>query len=142
MEKKAGLKEFRVWIELILLGLHILAVVLIFRAIEDRKTAGLVAGSLFLEIGLVITFLEFKYGRALRSLAFWSALIFFLGSAIPVMALRLAFWETPFDQIEWMGVTGGQLHRLSNFTYMAIIFMVVVEGLRDRLANRFSRVRR
>lgn len=133
---KARMGRYRTWIELVLLGLHILAVVLIFRTIEDRRIAGVVAGSLFLEIGLVVMWLEWKWGRGLGSLAFWAAMIFFWGSAVPVMGLRLAFWETPFDEIQWLGVTGRQLHQMSNGTYMAILLMAVVEGLRDRWVRK------
>lgn len=136
MFRRIGIKELRVWIELVLLGLHVLAVVLIFRWIEDRRLAGLTAACLFLEIGLVVTFLEYRWGRALGSLAFWSALIFLLGSVVPVVGLRLTFWETPFDEIQWMGITGSQLHRISNFTYISMIAMVVVEGVRDHMARR------
>ncbi|MBX3018930.1 MAG: hypothetical protein KF767_13675 [Bdellovibrionaceae bacterium] len=115
--------------------------IFIFKIIEDRKVAGVVAGALFLEIGLLTMFLEWKWGRKWGSLAFWAAAIFFLGSAVPVMGLRLTHWEMAFDDIQWLGVTGRQLHQMGNGTYMAMLLMAVVEGLRDRWALRGARGR-
>lgn len=131
MAKALVLKNYRMWIELVLLVAHIGAVILIFRTIEDRRLAGVIAGTLFLEISTTILVLEIIWGRGLRSLAFWGAVFFLVVSALPVMILRFAFWEIPFDSIELMGITGRQLHTLANATYMGIIAMVILEGMRE-----------
>lgn len=132
MPNRETKRRWRIVLEVILLIMHIALVMAIFRWIEDRKIAGVVAGGFFLEIGVVVMALEWWWGRGPRSLAFWAAAIFLVGSAIPVMALRLTHWEVPFDEIQWLGVTGRQLHQMSNGTYIAILLMAVIEALRDR----------
>lgn len=126
-------KHARSWTELGLLAAHIAAVIFLFRLIDDRRLAGVIAGSLFLEIGVLLAFLEVKFGRGLKSLVFWAAAFFLVVSAIPVMSLRLTHWDMAFDEIEWMGLTGRQLHSFSNATYLLMAGAVIIEAFRDRL---------
>lgn len=126
------MKRWRPWIELALLLAHVGAVILLFRLIEDRRLAATLAGALFLEIGFVVVTLEWIWGRRFESIAFWTAVVFLLVSAIPIMGLRLAYWETPFAQTAVFGVTGPQLHAVSSWVYLSMIVGVFAEFFFNR----------
>lgn len=101
----------------------VIGVMAIFRFTQDpaqRPTAGLVAGGLFLASTLVVLILEWRAARAWTGTMI-GAMVFLVGSVLPVLILRLVSWGVPFDEAELFGVTGAFLHRSSNLVFLLFL---------------------
>lgn len=123
--------RYRAWFELALMLLNILFVTQVFRFIENRPTASIVASSAFFILAVTLIHLETRYGRGQGSLAWWNAILFLSLFVIPLIFLRVFFWEKPFDQVGFWGIRGSELHHYSTWAYMVLMVSVVIEGLRD-----------
>lgn len=123
----------KVFAQVGLLVLHIALVMAIFRMIPDRKIAGLVAGSFFVEVAAVMIWSEVLWGRGAQSWLLRTAVLFLCVSALPVLALRLFYWEIPFDDIQILGITGRQIHQASNWTYLLMGVAALYEGWQMRV---------
>lgn len=119
------------WLSLLLLVLNIVAVTTIFKLIPDRQVAGYVAGALFVGMGLWVLLTEISMGRFVRSFGLWSAVIFLALSALPILGLRIFNPGIAFDELSFLGMNGPQLHKLSNWTFMAMIAATLIELVRD-----------
>jgi len=120
--------------------LMMLIVPLLFRWIEDRKLAAVIAGGLFVSIPMTFLILDFRNARKgikVQNQFLWSwrlAVIQFLGLfAIPIFSLRVLYWESDFKDLSFFGLPGPLLHRLSNGSFLimfvATAFMLISEYL-------------
>lgn len=104
------------------------AVVMIFRLIESRFTAGMVAGSTFVLLGFVIV------GTGLLGKIKWKSVTFVLGCvhlgliAIPMIVARWLNSGVEFSQIQVMGLPGPVFHQLSTRLYLFLMVATFVEG--------------
>lgn len=121
-------------LELLVLLLWIPCVIFIFKFIQDRKIAGLVAGAGFLAIPL------FNIYRERRSVAPESSRlarvaacgVFFLLSAMPIFLYRVFNWEKNLEEISILGImTGRQLHSFSNILFIAMIIVYFLTNILD-----------
>ncbi|MES2801741.1 MAG: hypothetical protein V4654_04570 [Bdellovibrionota bacterium] len=121
-------------VELLVLLLWIPCVIFIFKTIQDRKIAGLVAGAGFLLIPVFNIFLERKSlasssSRLARVLASGA---FFLLSAMPIFLFRVFNWEKSLEDISIFGILSGrELHSLSNILFIAMIVVYFVTNILD-----------
>ena len=127
----------RSMIQLALMLMVIFLVVLIFKFIEPVKVAALVAGILFLLIGVGICYSEKKWGRGFRSPAFWTAMVFLLVFVLPIFGLRLLNWHSDFADLSVAGIKAQSLHELSSRCYTLLMATIVYEGLRPLVISRF-----
>lgn len=104
-------------------ALVVVGVVLLFRAF-DRKTASIIATSLFVIVPTVFTLLEIRFGGFLKKILFYVAhaqfLIFF---ALPILYLN--FIAAPVDPMSpptILGLTMQQFHQYSNYSYFFAAF--------------------
>ena len=121
---------------LFLQALMLPLVIAIFKLIPDRKTAALLAGSLFLLLCLG-TFWNEARERKFQAKFFWAGgLQFFLLFALPILLLRLTHWEQPFGEITWGPIRAADLHELSNKSYILWMVATLFEGYRSLLRAR------
>jgi len=102
-------------------GCVVVAVMLIFKLIQDRQTAALVAGSLFLLSPMIALTLEWRANQSWRSIAAAGAILFFVGAAVPIFGLRIANWGEPFDQLSLFGISGQVWHKASNGLFLLML---------------------
>ncbi|PIS11965.1 MAG: hypothetical protein COT73_01090 [Bdellovibrio sp. CG10_big_fil_rev_8_21_14_0_10_47_8] len=105
-------------------ALVILLVMGIFRLVPDVKWASVVAGFLFIGSSLGILYWETRYPDFKKHASFWGVLVFFIFSALPIFILRLWHWDIAFDQVQFLGFSGPELHKTSNniFILMMVCF--------------------
>lgn len=117
--------------EVSILLITIPIVILLFKFIEERKIAATLAGFLFLTVGLTLVSLEWRRLRGAQSILFWSAWFFLFASVFPILGLRLANWDRPFDETALFGITGPSFHHYSNAIYIMMVVAWGIEALRD-----------
>ena len=104
-------------------------IIAIFKYIPDRKIAALFAGSLFIAICLGTFRNEYMRVRFHAKFFWWSGLQFFILFALPIVLLRLFYWEQPFGQIAVGPIRASALHELSNKSYIIWMIGTLIEGL-------------
>ena len=100
----------------------IFCVMAIFKIVTDKPTAGTIAGIGFVLLPLFFLYIEMKVRDKRNYLHAVVLLVFLLSSALPIILLRILNQGVPFDSIELLGITGPQLHKISNYTYMLMLF--------------------
>ena len=121
-------------LEFLLLLLWIPCVIFIFKYIQDRKLAGLVAGAGFLALPIFNIYRERKSlaSTASRLTRVTASGLFFLFSAMPIFVFRVFNWEKSLEDISIFGIiTGRQLHSFSNVLFIAMILVYFVTNIVD-----------
>lgn len=135
-QKTRRMKIFRTifTFEFVVLLLWIPCVILIFKLIEDRKIAGLVAGTGFLLIPLFNILRERKTmtSMPLRLSRIIASGLFFFLSALPIFLYRVFNWEKNLEDISVLGfITGRQLHSLSNILFVTMVLIYLATNILD-----------
>ena len=99
----------------------VLAVMALFRWIENREIASVFAGSLFLLSPSLTLISEWRLHQSWKSFAAITSLIFLLLSALPIFLLRLMNWGVPFENLSLVGFSGPQLHQASNGMFFLML---------------------
>jgi hypothetical protein len=129
------MRRSQIAIEPLILAAVIPLVILIFRVIPDRKIAATCAGLLFVGIPLVLMIRRWKAPLAeIAAKRLWWAgvLQFWLFFAVPILGARLLFWEFPFEEMSFFVLSGPQMHKLSNTSFMLMVVAVIAAGWIDR----------
>lgn len=95
-----------------------LAVPFIFKTIPDKKTASLVASSLFLISGLLCLRQSLVNKSKLLKVV---SLVFLIGFSLPIIGLRLFNWEVEFSQLSLLGIPGEWFHKVSTWVFIAML---------------------
>lgn len=127
------MRQNRFAIYSVLFILVIFAVMIFFRINDDKKMASVQAGALFVIVPLALLLYEIRFYRLEKSLWIFSVLQFWLLFALPIMGLRLLYWQEEFSNLNVLGVSGGLLHTWSSKSYL---FMMIITGFE---AVRFYR---
>lgn len=112
----------------------IVAVMGVFRALEDKQVAATVAGFLFVVVPLVLMILEYRRAGFQEKLWFAGVLQFWVLFALPILGIRLLNWGVPFEQLSVLGVPGPVLHQFSSKSYM--VMMIITVWCRFKLARQ------
>lgn len=121
-------------IELLVLLVWIPCVIFIFKFIQDRKIAGLVAGAGFMLIPIFNIFREkySKFSRTSRMSRVIASSLFLLLSAMPIFFYRILNWDKNLEEISIFGLlTGRQLHSMSNVLFLMMLLVYLVSNLLD-----------
>lgn len=120
-------------VQFMILGLWVPVVLLLFKLIEDRSLAAVLAGVGFIVWPLLFLVLEFKF----RSFTLYSkihrvgCLQFLILFAIPLFAVRILNWGVPFSELSLAGVRASTIHQYSNGSYLIMIIMVAMSSYED-----------
>lgn len=121
-------------LEFLLLLLWIPCVIFIFKYVQDRKLAGLVAGAGFLVLPIFNIYRERKSTASgvSRLTRVTASGLFFLLSAMPIFLFRVFNWEKRLEEISIFGIMSGrQLHSFSNILFVAMILVYFVTNIID-----------
>ncbi|MCB0385228.1 MAG: hypothetical protein KDD43_07530 [Bdellovibrionales bacterium] len=113
--------------------------VLLFKTLEDPRWAGVFAGIGFFVTGLVIVFVSWKWTEKWTLPTFWLAHIHVWVITIPIFLIRIANWETPFNDLVIFGLGGALFHRLSEIIYGLLILATIADWLRCFLRKKTGR---
>ena len=127
---------------LALLGLEIFGIawaILVFASPMSKVTAGLLAGTVFLIVGLFPLWALRRNPQRWGWISFWSAVIFLIGSVLPILGLRLVFWGQDFNTIEIGAFKAAQLHAWSQSFYVGLLIATVLDGIRFFLLPKIKK---
>lgn len=101
----------------------IIAVMALFRGVEDRQIAATMAGTLFVILPAVLMVWEYRRAELSQMLWFVIVMQFWTLFALPILGIRLANWGVPFEQLSFIGIPGPVLHQWSSKSYMAMMIV-------------------
>lgn len=118
--------KFFAW--LLFLELVVVAIVpIIFVNIESRLVAGMIAGTIFIALGL------FVFVKGLRERAFRKTFSFAAGclhlflSAFPLFITRLMNYSKGFEDVRVMGLPGPVFHQVSTAIFSLLLLATVID---------------
>lgn len=107
--------------------LIVAAVPFIFRYIEPKRIAALWAGSLFVILGISVLYGSLKYETLRRTFFTLVGGIHLFIVSVPMLAARIYFFDTDFDQIQIMGLGAPQFHKYSEWVYIGLLFTTIYQ---------------
>ncbi len=121
---------------LVLEVLLTLAVIIIFKTIEDRSIAGVIAGSLFLSFGFFIIYSLTQTKFYMRAFSFYGALVHLGMGAIPLLATRLMNWGIPHEELLILGVPAPIFHKIAEKIFVILILCTLVDLIKTFIPVR------
>ena len=121
-------------IQFIVLAVWIPIVLLIFKSIDDRVVAAMIAGAGFVLWPIIFLVNEIcaRNHRQISKIHLVGCLQFLVLFAIPILYLRISNQGAQFNELSLLGVSGSQLHRFSNISYMIMTVAIVYASYGDR----------
>ena len=116
-------------------ALVILFVLGSFKFIPDRQIASVVASFIFLFSTLGIIYWEKRFEGWQKRVSFYALMMFLLIAVIPVMSLRLMNWGIPFEDLSIGGIPGEQLHKVSNYLFIAMMIAFFVDSHLEQIKS-------
>lgn len=108
-------------------GLILFLVMASFAVIKDKKIASLITSSLFLSGTIWVIWSELKTKNYLKRLSFYGAGVFLILCVLPIFSLRLIHWDKNFADIEFLSISGNDLHRFSTKIYVLMLFTFILD---------------
>ncbi len=115
-------------------------VIILFKFVEDRQIASLIAGLGFLFLPAVLLMKEFKAKQQRSMLVIFCSLQFLIFFAGPIFLLRVLNWNTAFEKIEFFGISPSVLHKYSNISYLLLVAVVVFECAKEWINKKRQRL--
>lgn len=109
-------------------ALVVVLVILAFKVIPDKKMASMLTSALFILSTLAIIYWESRYPDFQKRPSFWGAVTFLVVSALPIFAVRLIYWDLPFDEIRVGGITGAEMHKISNYVFILMLVSFFIDS--------------
>ena len=133
--KKYGM---RLVAELIVVAL----VPLIFRFIENRLYAGMVAGTVFILVGLYVIWPGVRQPDERKCFSFWAGLLHLVVSGLPLLVTRVLNASSKFEDVMVLGLPGPVFHRFSTAIFSVLLIATSLDLLvafrRSRFPDRKS----
>ena len=107
----------------------VLAVMITFKLIENRVHAGLIAGTFFISLGLLIVGNGFKHSQLRKTVTFYLGCIHLFGVALPMVGTRLLNLSADFSDVRIWGLPGPIFHKVSTWIFMVMMIATLAEGL-------------
>lgn len=128
--RRAELAQF---IFLQVLGVVIAATV--FKVIDSRLFAGMVAGFYFVNSGAYMLWRIVQWPDRFRSFTLYPLLIHLFGISIPLMVARLMNVHLAYEEIKIWGIPGPAFHQISTIVYSILVFATIADLTRARRAS-------
>ncbi|MBC7741397.1 MAG: hypothetical protein H7061_04315 [Bdellovibrionaceae bacterium] len=111
------------------------SVIIIFRSIEDKQIAAVIAGAGFVIWPLYFLFLEIRSIQKSR-IHIIALSAFLILAALPIFILRLTHWGADFKSLSLLGIQATTLHQFSNVIYLVVMISCFYHSWKwDRLAR-------
>lgn len=107
-------------------------VVAIFKFIESRMMAGLVAGALFIVVGLILVYTNYIWIGFKKSPVFWLSCVHLFLIAIPIYVFRNLNLEVPFEEVLIFGIPGPIVHKISEKVFSVLMLVTLGELMYTR----------
>lgn len=121
-------------------GFEIAAMVvayLSFQMIADRGLASIVAGSMFVALGVTIVALGLKDREFRKKFTFWLGLIHLFVISLPMMGTRIATFGAEFQSVMILGlIPGPTFHKMSEMFYVVLVIGTVIDRVMFRAEQR------
>jgi hypothetical protein len=86
------------------------------------------ASSIFIGSAIWILRNEMKFPNPAKRPTVWGTGIFLVCSAIPVFLLRVSNWGVEFSEVTFMGLTGAEMHKVSNYFFILMLVGFFVDS--------------
>lgn len=130
LETAMKLSQYRIY--MLIHAAIAVAVIFIFKLIDERKIAALIAGTLFIVGPSYVLWNEWRLGLALKKVTWWTTLVFLCLSALPIFLLRIIYWDQAFENISALGITGQQMHAMSSYIFILMLLGFFVDSFIER----------
>lgn len=108
-----------------------------FKMIADRGVASIIAGSMFVALGVTIVALGLRDRGFRKTFTFWLGLIHLFVISLPMMGTRIATMGADFHSVLILGVIPGPtFHRMSEMFYVVLVIGTVIDRVRFRYEQR------
>lgn len=103
--------------------------IIMFKVIPYKQLAGILGGVMFLIVifSLVKHFHNMLYTKSFAVYALLGHLFLFV---IPMLVLRIGFWNVPFEEVNFMGVQASMLHSLSEKFYVIVLWTTIYDCMK------------
>ena len=119
------------------LVLEVIAVVLaalVFKLIESRLLAGMIAGAYFVNSGLYMLWRIMQWPRRWRSLTLYPLLVHVFLISLPLVVVRALNMNMAFEDITVWGIPGPVFHKFSTTIFSIVVLATIVDLNRSRKA--------
>lgn len=117
----------------IFLGLQMVAAlnaVAAFKLIELRWQAGIVAGSIFVLVGIWMVFKTLKWPQKTKMLSFYTVRVHTWLFALPMLITRLRYIGHDFNEFNFFGVPAAQYHRAAEAVFLMMLVSTIIDWIR------------
>lgn len=121
------MKPYKFLFFFILEVLSIILAVFIFKNIESKNLAGLIAGSQFLALGLYVLISLLKSSQPFKFFTFYGALSHIFLTTIPMLFLRLSYWNTDFKELSFLSFPTENLHKFSEKVFLFLMLCTLLD---------------
>lgn len=135
-EEDLKLSKIQPWKDLtfIVIGQVLVSIsaILIFvqKILEHRRDAAMLAGSLFVLLGVFQIVRSWRWPQKRYMPSFWCYHIYFWLLTLPLFLSRWLSSES-FEDIYIMGISGPSFHRLSEWVFVAMFLLTLVDLVRN-----------
>ena len=114
----------------------ILLVLATFKVVPDKKIASLITSFFFIASSVGILMWEMKYPGYKKRISFWGVIGFLLLSALPIFLMRVLNWNLSFEEIQFAGISGAEMHKLSTYVFFLLMICFFVDSYLETLKER------
>ena len=129
--------KFYVWLLVIEL-MVVAAAPVIFTTVESRLLAGMMAGAIFVALGVFIVTIGVQNRAFRRTPTFWAGCLHLFGSALPLLITRLVNISSGFEDVHVLGLPGPLFHRVSTAVFAVLMLATAFDLIRSWRTNEPS----
>jgi hypothetical protein len=122
--------KFYGWL-LVVEFLVVAAAPVIFTTIESRLLAGMLAGAIFVALGIFIVMIGVQNRVFRRTPTFWAGCLHLFGSALPLLITRLMNVSKGFEDVRVLGLPGPVFHRISTGVFAVLMIATAFDLIRS-----------
>jgi hypothetical protein len=112
--------------------LVVAAAPVIFTTIESRLLAGMLAGSIFVALGVFIVMIGLQNRAFRKGPTFWAGCLHLFGSALPLLITRLINYSSGFEDVRVLGLPGPVFHKVSTGVFAILMLATVIDLVRSK----------
>lgn len=102
----------------------------IFKTISDRFVAGMVAGAIFVALGVFLVVLGLQSKGFRRTASFWAGCLHLFASALPLLITRIVNYSRGFEDVLVLGLPGPVFHRVSTTIFTILLVATSIDLVR------------
>ena len=102
----------------------------IFINIENRLIAGMIAGAIFVALGIFILLVGMRFHSFRKTATYWAGCLHLFGSALPLLVTRLFNYSKGFEDILVLGLPGPVFHRVSTLIFLGLMIATTFDLIR------------